>query len=112
GLTSPRAQRLLGARFRSSRGVHGGINRGRADPDYLGSVEIRGHSQLEEMTAWVDDVVATPGWLIFFTHDVNDPPSEYGCPPDLLDGLAGYAVSAGCALLTVDAALDRIGVAR
>jgi peptidoglycan/xylan/chitin deacetylase (PgdA/CDA1 family) len=108
GLTSPAAQRAVDRRFRSGRSVLPGINRGPADPGFLLSVEIGGRSEPEPLLGWIDDVVAAPGWLIYFTHDVKDPPSRYGCPPDLLERLVGHALETGCEVLTVDAALDRL----
>ena len=31
-----------------------------------------------------DEAVTTGGWLIFYTHDVADTPSPWGCTPGLL----------------------------
>lgn len=101
----------LRRRFRSCRGGGEGINRGALDPMLVRAVEIR---QPEEhaaaLTRWIDDVVANPGWLVFFVHDIADAPTPYGTTPRTFDHLVRYAAERGCALLPVRAALDRLGV--
>ncbi len=111
GRSSRAAQRLVTLRFRSSRGVENGVNRRGSDLDLLRAVGIGGEVTLSTLTAWIDDVVASPGWLIFFTHDVQESPSAYGTTPAILDGLVAAALAGGAEVLTVDAALDRLGVA-
>ena len=111
GLTSPGAQRAVDRRFRSGRSVLPGINRGLVDPGFLLSVDIRAGTDPAWLEGWIDDAVTTPGWLIFLTHDVKNPPSEYGCRPETLDRLVAHALASGCEVLTVDAALDRLEVA-
>jgi peptidoglycan/xylan/chitin deacetylase (PgdA/CDA1 family) len=98
-------------RFRSARGVEDGINRFGSDLDLLHAVGIESHMRIDELRPWIDDVVHSPGWLIFLTHDVQDTPGPYGTTPAVLDTLVGHALAGGCEVLTVDAALDRLGVA-
>ena len=45
--------------------------------------------------------VRTRGWLIFYSHDVAEPPSRYGVSPELLEWTVGTAKRAGCVLATV-----------
>lgn len=111
GRSSPRAQWLMSKRFRSGRGIEEGINRGAANLDMLRSVELRSHHVATERARFIDDAVATPGWLIYFTHDVQDSPTAYGVTPEALERIVAHAVASGAEVLTVDAALDRLGVA-
>lgn len=99
-------------RFRSARGVQNGVNRADTDLYLLSAVEMGGHMRARDLVLWVDDVVATPGWLIFFTHDVQETPSEHGTTPAILDEVVRTVLAAGCEVLTVDSALDRLGVAK
>lgn len=99
-------------RFRSARGVELGVNRLDTDLYLLNAVEMTGDRLARDLVKWVDDVVVTPGWLIFFTHDVQEQPTEYGTTPAILDELVGTALAAGCEVLTVDRALDALGVPR
>jgi hypothetical protein len=63
-----------------------------------------------ELTNWIDDVAASPGWLIFLTHDVQEQPSPFGTTPVILDALVAHAIASGAEVLTVDEALDRLEV--
>lgn len=110
GRSSPRARDLVAKRFRSSRGVENGINRADSDLDLLRAVSIAGDMQVDEVGGWIDDVVASPGWLIFLAHDVQEQPSAYGTTPAILDELVARSLAAGAEVLTIDAALDRMGV--
>jgi peptidoglycan/xylan/chitin deacetylase (PgdA/CDA1 family) len=98
-------------RYRSCRGGVEAINRGLTDMGFLRSVEIRPPDQYARtLTRWIDEAVEYPGWLIYFTHDVQPAPTPFGCTPETLDLLVRYAIEKGCEVLTVDAALDRLGV--
>ena len=98
---------LLAATFRSCRAGGEAINRGEVDPCFLSGVEIRQpETRVEALGEWIETLVARPGWLIFFTHDIAATPTPYGCTPRSFDRLVAHAVSAGCRVLTTDAALD------
>jgi peptidoglycan/xylan/chitin deacetylase (PgdA/CDA1 family) len=108
---SLQALRTLRSRYRTCRAGGEKINRGEIDLAFLNGVEIR---QPEEsalaLTARIDEVAREPGWLVFFTHDISDDPTDYGCRPQTLDRLVAYAIEKGCTVETVDAALDRLGI--
>jgi peptidoglycan/xylan/chitin deacetylase (PgdA/CDA1 family) len=110
GRSSPAARDLVARRFRSGRGAENGINRSASDLDLLRAVGIGGHMPLSQLLPWIDEVVASPGWLIFLTHDVQEQPSPFGTTPVILDALVAGAIASGAEVLTVDAALDRLGV--
>ncbi len=102
---------LLARTFRSCRAGGEGINRGPTDPAFLQAVEIRQPQQhVFGLARWIDALVADPGWLIFFTHDVSPQPTAHGCTPPSFHLLVAYALARGCQVLTVDAALDRMGL--
>lgn len=105
------SRNIIRRRFRSARGAENGINRMGSDLDLLHSVGIESHMRVEELRHWIDNAVVTPGWLIFLTHDVQEAPSPYGTTPAVLEALVAHAIANGCDVLTVDAALDRLGVA-
>jgi peptidoglycan/xylan/chitin deacetylase (PgdA/CDA1 family) len=47
-------------------------------------------------------------WLIFYSHDIADDPSPYGCTPALLESAVRSALDAGYRVLTVRNALGAI----
>ncbi|MGX1788309.1 polysaccharide deacetylase family protein [Bosea sp. NPDC055332] len=102
---------ILARTFRTCRAGGEGVNRGPTDPTFLRAVEIRQPQQrVLDLARWIDALVADPGWLIFFTHDIAARPTPYGCTPPSFRLLVGYALARGCQVLTVDAALDRMGL--
>jgi peptidoglycan/xylan/chitin deacetylase (PgdA/CDA1 family) len=71
---------LLARRFPVCRGIWPGINAGRMDFAQLKAVPLERRSlDSLDIDAWLDKAEAARGWLIFFTHDVSDDPSPYGC---------------------------------
>lgn len=105
------SQSILKQRFRSSRGILPGVNRDNADLYNLLAVELRPDTHfLEIADYWLNSVIENPGWLIFFTHDVSENPSFYGCPQRSLEALVQRSLAAGCRVRTVDAALEELGL--
>lgn len=108
----PPAQRTLAARYATTRGGLQGINRIGTDPHFLWGAEIRANYDLEDrLLPWIDDVLANPGWLIFFTHDVSDSPTLYGCKPSTLERLVAESLQRGCRVMPVAAAAAALGIA-
>lgn len=106
----PLARRELGRRYRTCRGAGQSVNRGLVDPLMLKAVEICQPEQTaRSLTRWIDDVAGNPGWLIFFTHDIAEHPTPYGCKPDTFDLLVRTAVESGCSVLSVRDACDETG---
>ncbi len=109
GDLSVRTKRYLEGCFNSCRSGHPGINTGAADLGGLDAWPLQNavvdRAKLAEL---IDATVRTGGWLIFYTHDVADPPSLYGVSPDLLDWTVGTAKAAGCVLTTVADSLHLI----
>jgi peptidoglycan/xylan/chitin deacetylase (PgdA/CDA1 family) len=102
-----RARALLADRFRTARGGLHGINRGPTDRTMLRAMPIeQPEDSVLALHGQVDALVAHPGWLIFFTHDLSETPTPYGCTPGSFEALVRHTRDAGCTILTVDAALD------
>ena len=108
GELSARTKALFAARFATCRGVHGGINAGVVDLGDLRAepIETRSWSP-ERVEAAVDEAVRRKAWLIFFTHDVSESPSAYGCTPAMLDHALATLAAAKVEALPVKAALAR-----
>lgn len=104
-------RRQLATRFRTCRAGGEAINRGETDPAFLRAVEIRQpETHARGLTRWIDALAAEPGWLIFFTHDIAPSPTPYGCTPETFEALVAHTRARGCHILSVDAALDRMGL--
>ncbi|MCT7376261.1 polysaccharide deacetylase family protein [Chelativorans sp. EGI FJ00035] len=105
----PPARRTLRSLYATCRGAGEAINRGKVDHLMLKGVEIRqpdDHSR--SLTRWIDDVAAMPGWLIFFTHDIADTPTQFGCTPGTFEHLVAYAAK-NCRIVTIGEAVAQLG---
>jgi peptidoglycan/xylan/chitin deacetylase (PgdA/CDA1 family) len=92
GAVSPAAKRLLRRRFETCRGTQPGFNHRQIDVGELRANKIYAHTfDTETMRVLIDHNRTTGGWLIFYTHDVCDRPSAYGCRPDQLAETVRYA---------------------
>lgn len=102
------AKRLLAGRFTSARGVRAGINHGAVDMTSLLSTPIEHWRDDMESVAksWIDATVKKGGWLIFYTHDIRENPSDYGATPSMLENIVGAATTSGAKVMTVDQAAD------
>ena len=85
GLATLARKRQLTGSFRSARGILPGVNSGTVDLQFLRATPL---IDKDIDRAGIDDVfeeaVATGGWLIFYTHDIAQSPSPWGCTPGLL----------------------------
>ena len=109
GAVSLAAKRVVAHRFASCRGTGQGINRGMVDlADLLGTRIYDCVFDGAVLRALIDRNKEIGGWLIFYTHDVFDMPSEFGCKPAQLDEIVGYAASVSDVLPVRDV-VERLG---
>lgn len=92
GAVSLTARHTLKSRFSSCRGTELGINAGATDLADL-KVAILFNDAFDDaaMRRTIDEAASGNGWVIFYTHDVREQPSEWGCTPDQLEAAVGYA---------------------
>ena len=112
GSVGLRQKRAMQERFLSCRSVREWINAGRVDLGFLKAVRLYDREIARDgIDAVVAETVQLNGWLIFYTHDVANPPSKQGCSPALLEMAVRSAKAAGCECLSVREALAAIGIA-
>jgi peptidoglycan/xylan/chitin deacetylase (PgdA/CDA1 family) len=110
GLASVSRKAQLGRIFRSSRGILPGINSGIVDLQFLRAMPLtEEHIDRDAIDRAFDEAVAKKGWLIFYSHDVENTPSPYGCSPQLLRHALDVAARRNIPALTVAGALQRAG---
>lgn len=91
---------LIARRFAVCRGIWPGINAGRMDFAQLKAVPLERRSlDGVDVEAWLDRAQAERGWLIFFTHDVSDDPSPYGCSRRSFEAVADAVARRGLKVL-------------
>ena len=75
----------LRSEFQTCRSIVPGVNSGSVDLQFLHAIPLIDRQMTpDRIERAFDEAQATNGWLIFYGHDVADPPSAYGCSPDLL----------------------------
>jgi peptidoglycan/xylan/chitin deacetylase (PgdA/CDA1 family) len=78
-------KRQLKTLFRSCRSIVPGVNSGSVDLQFLRAMPlIDRRIDRDGIERAFDQAQTNNGWLIFYTHDVADEPSPYGCSPALL----------------------------
>ncbi|HMK88167.1 MAG TPA: polysaccharide deacetylase family protein [Methylocystis sp.] len=103
------AKLQLQGRFAACRSSFPGLNRGVADLGALKAERLySGRVDAASVERSVEAAASANAWLIFYTHDVSEDPSAFGCTPTLLETALKAANAAGCEILTVRNALGRI----
>jgi peptidoglycan/xylan/chitin deacetylase (PgdA/CDA1 family) len=106
-----KAKRNLGPKLISSRGTCGGINGPTVDLNLLRANSLYGGlDQFERVRNLLLQNQREKGWLIFYTHDVREKPSKFGCTPGLLEAAVSAAVK-GARVLTIAAVLAELKIA-
>lgn len=103
------AKRVLAGRYRSLRTVQSGMIEKGADLNQLPAVGIEGSNGEEAARHWLDKARAANAWLILYTHDVTETPSQFGCRPEALERLTAKAVLDGFDVVTVAEGARRMG---
>jgi peptidoglycan/xylan/chitin deacetylase (PgdA/CDA1 family) len=110
GLVSLPRKFQLQKRFDTCRSNFEGINGRTIDLALLKVVELYDRTLTpEKLNRVLRETCDCNGWLIFYTHDVADPPTFMGCSPDLLRSTIETVQAMGLACVSVREALRRIG---
>lgn len=102
-----RAKRRIGAQMDSCRSTFGGVNVSPVDLNLLRANRLYDFTfdlaAIEHLFR-VND--RRRGWLIFYTHDVSETPSRWGCRPGQLEAAVRLAVRMRHKVLTVGEVLE------
>ncbi len=109
GEVTAAAKKVLGQDMASCRSIYRGVNGPLLDLNLLRANSLYGDAnQLPEVERLVSQNEEQKGWLIFYTHDVRESPSEFGCTPRLLEAAISRAVRHGTRIQTVAAVLAEL----
>ncbi len=108
GHVCPATKAALAPHFDSMRGVVGGVAMGRVDGNQLPAVGIEGPEALNRGLKALETALAHTGWVIAFSHDVQDNPSPYGIRPDDLRAIVRTARDLGFAIVPVAEVWDQL----
>lgn len=97
-----RARARIGAGLSSCRGIFPGINISPVDLNLLRANSLYSESfDLEAVSHLIRKNAEQCGWLIFYTHDLSDRPSAFGCTPSQFECVVKLVARAGATVLPV-----------
>jgi len=100
------AKKVAGAASKSCRGSLAGINRLTTDLNLLRANRLYGCDGLmPKVKELIAENARCNGWLIFYTHDVSEQPSNIGCTPEFFEATVRCVAKSGVQIVTVAQAL-------
>jgi peptidoglycan/xylan/chitin deacetylase (PgdA/CDA1 family) len=111
GLTNLQNKRYLARRFELLRGIRAGINHGLTDLAQLKANELSRPDTIKRALSLIEDNQRLNGLLVFFTHDVDPKPSNFGCRPEDFETVVTTAVESGADIVTMEQVADRLSAA-
>lgn len=109
GRVSGSAKAFYSRQFASCRGVYAGVNAGVMDFSELRAVGIERRSHdMGRVRDLISEANDKSGWLIFFTHDVDNDPTPHGCRPKDLEDVIQALSDGGIATLPVRDVAEKI----
>jgi peptidoglycan/xylan/chitin deacetylase (PgdA/CDA1 family) len=102
-------KKYASTRFRSARGIEEGLNGKETDLYNLKTVKLyeRKHS-LDYIFRKINEAEKNNGWLIFYTHDVADKYTDWGCSPTYFEEVVHECSKRGITVATVNEAMNLI----
>lgn len=103
------AKSVVSEHFAVGRGIREGLNHSLLDLAELRACRIfhEGYSQ-ERVQTLIGECKRKSAWLVFYTHDVADRPSRWGCTPAELGEVVGAVRDAGIEIQTMRGAVGRL----
>ncbi|MFM8251362.1 MAG: polysaccharide deacetylase family protein [Planctomycetota bacterium] len=109
GSAPPMVRKLAGRSFRCCRGIDPGVNSQTIDLNHLFALQLyEGVTAPVTVKRHLAELMRSGGWLIFYTHDVSEQPSPYGCTPKYLENILQWVVEEKVEILPVREALDSL----
>jgi peptidoglycan/xylan/chitin deacetylase (PgdA/CDA1 family) len=102
------AREIIKNKFRSARSVYRGINSGNIDLNCLKSIRLYENNSLRTIFSTIDKAIEKKAWIIFYTHDVMNNPTDIGCSPGYFEEVIRYCHDKKLKVLTINDALDFI----
>lgn len=104
------AKKRIGSQMKTCRGIYGGLNGRNPDLNLLYANSLYGDiDQMAPYESLVSLNQQRKAWLIFYTHDVRDTPSPFGCTPALLEKVVELVLARGFHIAPVQKVVDAMG---
>jgi peptidoglycan/xylan/chitin deacetylase (PgdA/CDA1 family) len=106
-VTTP-VKKALSGQYKLLRGIHDIGKSEHIDLNQAASQRLYSGHSLRNCLDIISGLEKTPKWVTFFTHDVRDNPSEFGCTPAEFEQVLETAQSVNAVVLPITEALERI----
>lgn len=103
------AKKIIKKHYKTARSGFLGINREQMDTYCLKSIPFYEKSA-HKIYDSIDDVEKNGGWLIVFSHDISDRPSDHGVSQDAFNKLISYCVKKDVLIRTVGEMMQGIAI--
>jgi len=103
-----RSKYILKKIYQSARGVKAGMHIKDMDIYNLHANELRDYLPLKEVLSMIDKAIEHNAWLIFYTHDVEKNPTDFGCSPEYFEAVISYCAEKKLEVHTIDKAISKI----
>ena len=101
GDVAPQAKAVVDRLYLASRALHHGLITTGTDLNQAPAVGIEGEHGEATALQWMERAVAAPqSWLVLYTHDVREAPSDWGCTPAALERIVAAGVKLGFDFVT------------
>ena len=101
-------KRTVGNIYQSSRSIKAGLNQSHMDLMALKAVALYQKRSEESIFNWFEKLNQSGGWLIYYTHDVKNNPSEFGCTPELFQKVLDECIERNFPVMSVKDVLKKI----
>lgn len=108
GAVDIRAKRALGRRFATCRGTYPGANERSIDMALLRSHSLYRSTRWEQVESVIVENARNRSWLIFYTHDVREDASGFGCSLEFFEKVVKCAAASKAEILTIAAGVERL----
>ena len=108
GVALPGIKKKLESQFEGLRGIYPGAHIGSADLNQIKSIPLFSGKAIESAKRYIQDLAKTPGWITFFTHDISDSPTHWGCKPSDIKEIIDLLTEVEAEVLPVDRAIDTL----
>ena len=106
GEITHQTKKLLSNIFDLSRGIHTPKSTQHFDLNQIASQRLYSGDDFKACSNALKALQDKPGWLIIFTHDVREAPSDYGCTPQEFNFIVNLVKTIGADVMTVAEALN------
>ncbi len=115
GAQTYNAKKVVSGFYNTCRGIYygenlkKGINVGKTDLNSLLAINLYEESnQLSNIYLLLEDFRKYGGWLIFYTHDVQEKYSQYGCSPAFFESVLIKCIDLGLEVMNIKSALAEL----